>query len=256
MTIKKLTYRQKCIVDLNKSRIIVKACPGSGKTFSVTARLARLLKENKLNRHQGIAVLSFTNTACNEIKKGLREDWGINNVGYPHFIGTIDKFINDYIFLPFGHLEMKCNSRPEIVGTEYNKWFDYDSSMTIIHKGKVSHRDPNYYFDKVSFKVTPGNIETPFPLMPSTSYHFSWENKQFKKDGTYNKRIQDIINIKKEHFKKGKANQADANYFANLISIKYPSILNNLIHRFPKLIVDEAQDTTEVQMSIIDKLDN
>ena len=67
---------------------------------------------------------------------------------------------------------------------------------------------------------------------------------------------QDIINIKKEHFKKGKANQADANYFANRILDCHPIILNNLLSRFPILIVDEAQDTTEVQMSIIDKLDN
>ena len=254
MTVKKLTYRQKRIVVCNKSRIIIKACPGSGKTFSVTARLARQLKKRNLHRHQGIAVLSFTNTACNEIKKGLHEDWGINSIGYPHFIGTIDKFINDYIFLPFGHLEMNCNTRPEIVGTEYNKWFDYDSSMTNVHKDKITQRDPNYYFDKVSFKATDKNIETPFPLLPAASYHFSWINKPFKKNGKYIKRIQDIINIKKEHFKNGKANQADANYFADLILSKYPSILKNLIHRFPILIVDEAQDTTEVQMAIIDKL--
>ena len=192
MTIKRLTYRQKRIVVCNEPRIIVKACPGSGKTFSVTARLARILKKNKLNRHQGIAVLSFTNTACNEIKMGLQEDWGINEVSNPHFIGTIDKFINDYIFLPFGHLEMGCSFRPEIIGTEYNKWFDYDSSKTKVYDGKVSQRDPNYYFDKVSFRDTLDEIEKPFPLMPSTSYHFSWENKPMNLDGTYNKKIQDI----------------------------------------------------------------
>ena len=35
---------------------------------------------------------------------------------------------------------------------------------------------------------------------------------------------------------------------------KYPSIAQNLVRRFPILIIDEAQDTTELQMAIIDKL--
>lgn len=35
---------------------------------------------------------------------------------------------------------------------------------------------------------------------------------------------------------------------------KYPSITQNLVRRFPILIIDEAQDTTELQMAIIDKL--
>lgn len=256
MTPKRLTYKQKRIVVCNESRIIVKACPGSGKTFSVTARLARQLKKKNLHRHQGIAVLSFTNTACNEIKKGLREDWGINNVGYPHFIGTIDKFINDYIFLPFGHLEMKCNSRPEIVGTEYNKWYDYDSSIRDNYSGRIC--DPNYYFDKVSLKED--DSYQLIPLIPEIGYHFTWKREKWftqqgKKHQKYEKILNGIYEAKWENFKNGKANQADANYFANLILFKYSSILKNLIHRFPILIVDEAQDTTEVQMAIIDKLD-
>ena len=33
---------------------------------------------------------------------------------------------------------------------------------------------------------------------------------------------------------------------------KYPAIAQNIVHRFPILIIDEAQDTTELQMAIID----
>lgn len=252
--VKKPTVKQQEIIDCTASRIIVNACPGSGKTFSVTARLAKLLKQNKLNRHQGIAVLSFTNVACDEIKKGLKENFGIREITYPNFIGTIDSFINNYIFLPYGHLEMQCQCRPEIVGTEHNKWFDYDSTLTRIFNKRISMRDPNYYFDKVSFIDKETCI--PHPLMPPTSYHFSWkEDKIIKIDGSYCKKITDIIEIKWNHFKIGKANQADANYFANRILLNYPQIANNLVNRFPTLIIDEAQDTAEVQMSIIDTLD-
>jgi hypothetical protein len=47
--------------------------------------------------------------------------------------------------------------------------------------------------------------------------------------------------MKETHFRSGKANQADANYIAYKILIKYPAIARNLAQRFPILIIDEAQ---------------
>ena len=62
-----LSAQQQAVVGCNEPRIVVKACPGSGKTFSVAARMAKLLRENNLSRHRGIAAISFTNTACEVI---------------------------------------------------------------------------------------------------------------------------------------------------------------------------------------------
>jgi DNA helicase II / ATP-dependent DNA helicase PcrA len=247
----KLSYSQKRIVVCNEPRIIVKACPGSGKTYSVTARLARLLKCNRLSKHQGIAALSFTNTACDEIRKGLKENFGINDFGYPNYVGTIDSFVNNFIFLPYGHLVMNCNDRPEIVGTEFNKWYEFDASKRHSYSRKIS--DPNFYFDKVSFNMNNELLR----LFPYQTYIFGkgdWDIQK-KVNGEYKKVISDLIEVKKIHFKKGKAIQADANYFANKILKNYPLISNNLAKRFPILMIDEAQDTTEIQMSIIDTLD-
>lgn len=250
----KLSDSQKRIVDCNASRIVVKACPGSGKTFSITARLAKLLRNDNSYKHQGIAALSFTNIACEEMRKGLNSEYSICDIKYPHFIGTIDSFINNYIFFPFGHLLMGCNHRPEIIGTEYNKWLDYDVSLnrSVWTNGQriITYREPNYYFDKVSFDVSDG----PIPLTPASSFHFSW-SKMRNKDGAFCKNIVDIISAKKSHFAEGKANQADANYFAFKILCMYPSIAKNIVQRFPTIIVDEAQDTTTIQMAIVDILD-
>lgn len=244
----KLSDSQKRIVNCNASRIVVKACPGSGKTFSVTARLARLLVGDGPYRHEGIAALSFTNTACEEIRKGLYAECSISDIRYPHFIGTLDSFINNYIFLPFGHLLMGCNHRPEIVGTEYNKWFEFDARIKSYDKTKII--DPNYFFDKVSFDIN----DDPMPLAIATAFHFSWA-KMRNKDGSFCKNVADIISAKKKHFKEGKANQSDANYWAYKVLCKYPSIAKNIAQRFPTIIVDEAQDTTTIQMAIIDILD-
>jgi DNA helicase II / ATP-dependent DNA helicase PcrA len=244
-----LSDKQKEIVDCSAPRIIVKACPGSGKTYSVTARLSKLL-EQEIYRHHGIAVLSFTNNACNEIKGYLKDLCHIEDLGYPHFIGTFDSFINNYIFLPFGHLYMECNSRPEIVGTEYNKWYEFDYSKTKVYDGRVSYRDPNYYFDKASFDKEDKLI----PLCPSDNYHFGeWDNQR-NKNRQLKKVFQDITDSKNYHFSQGKANQADANYIAYKLLIDYPQLATNLANRFPTIIVDEAQDTTQLQMTILDIL--
>lgn len=241
-----LSAQQQAVVDCNEPRIVVKACPGSGKTFSVAARMAKLLRENNLSRHQGIAAISFTNTACEVIQKELKETFGYANIGYPSFIGTIDNFINMYIFLPYAHLVMGCDCRPEIVGTEFNKWYDYDAS-TRGYNGKIT--DPNYFVDKVSFDLN----GDPIPLVPAIEFNFSW-SKMKNVNGQYRKDVAGIIEAKRIHFAKGKANQADATYFAFRILNEYPSIAQNIVRRFPILIIDEAQDTTELQMAIIDKL--
>ncbi|MCK5015717.1 MAG: ATP-dependent helicase [Candidatus Peribacteraceae bacterium] len=240
-----MTEKQKEIVNCDKAHIIVKACPGSGKTYSVTARLAKLISKKKYH-HQGIAVLSFTNNACIEIKDYLEKHCNISEIGYPHFIGTLDSFINKYIFFPFGHLVMECDKRPEIVGTEYNKWYEYDSSKRNYRTRKIS--DPDYYFDKVSINI----IDHPFPIVPVQVFHFSWKRN---KDGSFRQEIQDILKRKYYYFSQGKANQADANYLAYRLLVNYPQIAKNLAKRFPTIIIDEAQDTTELQMAILDILD-
>lgn len=245
----KLSPSQLNIVSCSDKRIVVKACPGSGKTFSVSARFAKLLNDNDLNRHQGIAAISFTNTACEEIRNNL-EKFGAQKIGYPYFIGTIDSFINNYIFLPYGHLLMKCPKRPDIVGTEYNPWFNYDSRQTVIIKERVVRRDPNYYFDKVSFDLD----DNPFPIMPPISYHFAW-NKMINNDGSFHADMKRIIDIKWHHFINGVANQSDANYIAYKILTQYPGIARNIAQKFPILMIDEAQDTTAIQMAIVDVLD-
>lgn len=245
----KLTEKQRLILDCQEHKIVVKACPGSGKTYSVAARIARLLKTESF-KHSGIAAISFTKVACDKIREDLSQEYGISNVSYPHFIGTIDSFINQHIFLPFGHLLMGCSIRPEIVGTEYNPWYEYDASKKHFYSRKII--DPDYYFDKVSYTIN----NKLFPLLPYHSYHLTkadWENN-FKVDGKLKKGISDILSSKQKHFKEGKANQADANYFSLRILQDFPFILSALATRYTHLIIDEAQDTTEIQMKIIDCL--
>lgn len=249
-----LTPKQKKIVE-GKGKFVVKACPGSGKTFTIAARIANLLSERQ-NDYLAIAALSFTNVACSEIQHKLETNFNIKTpLPWPHFIGTIDSFINNYIFLPFGHLIMGCQGRPELVGAPVSYWSEYDIMLRKYYKSgsewKISVRDPNEYFDKVTFNKEDEII----PIYSMDFFPFSW-GKIRKKDGNYRKDVEEIINTKKVILKEGKAIQADANYVSLKVLSKYERILKNLSNRFSHFMIDEAQDTTDVQMEIVNLLEN
>ena len=116
-----LSEKQKETILEPTGKFVVRACPGSGKTYSVARRLADKIS-NWESKYQGIATLSFTNIAWQEIEKQV-SDFGMRTpIDYPHFLGTIDSFVNRFIFLPFGHLVMNCKSRPVLVGEPHGSW--------------------------------------------------------------------------------------------------------------------------------------
>jgi DNA helicase-2/ATP-dependent DNA helicase PcrA len=231
-----LSPTQREIVFNKSGKFVVRACPGSGKTYCVSARLARLINNWK-EGYTGIAAVSFTNAAWKEIEKKYKKEFSSNqSISFPHFLGTLDSFINQFIFLPFGHLVMKCNKRPTLVGEPYGSWTwrNYD-------------RDPNQYFDKCSFDINGGLI----PIAHAQNFQFSWKNN---KNGDTNGNVKNLLATKNTLVSSGYANQSDANYFAMRILEQFPLIRQAIALRFPTLIIDEAQDTSEVQIRIIDLL--
>ncbi len=229
-----LSAKQQMIVEAT-GNCVVNACPGSGKTFSVAARIAYLMK-NKAFHHQGIAAISFTNTAWNEIEKKLKEEFQINvPLRYPHFLGTIDSFLNKYVFLPYGHLLMGCNNRPIQVGEPHQAW-------TV----RKFERDYDFYFDKVSYNINGELIK----LIPDQGFKFKWNNG----DGSQSKHVENLKKSKAHYIKRGYANQTDSNFISMHTLRRFPAIAKNIANRFPYLIIDESQDTTDVQMEIINLL--
>ena len=235
-----LSEGQRKILNYNDGTVVVKACPGSGKTYSVAARISRLLREPHLGK-KGLCIISFTNIACREIEDKLVAEFSTPiPLRQPHFLGTIDSFINTYIFLPFGHLIMGCDSRPELVGEPHGPW-----------NVKKFDMDYDQYFDKTTFD-SKGIL---IPIAPYQAFHFTW--LYFNKDGkTINGNIGNIIKSKNTLFKKGYANQSDANYISLKVLEKYPLIAENLANKFANFLIDECQDTSDVHMKMIDILNH
>lgn len=218
----KLSETQKLILE-KTGKFVVHACPGSGKTYCVAAKVSKLI--NSLdNRHQGIAIISFTNTAWQEIEQKCKNDFD-TSIDYPHFLGTIDSFINQYLFLPFGNLVMGCKERPTLVGEPYGIWNTKDFSTN--------------QFEHISYDIA------------GKMYRV---NERALKNGWDDNNI--IIEAKDKLNKAGFATQADANYYAMKVleDPKFSIVLKSLAQKFTWLIIDEAQDTSDIQMKIIDLL--
>lgn len=78
----------------------VSACPGSGKTTVLLAKLKLLADRMPLKNGAGICVLSHTNVAVNEIKK-LLSGYADKLLGYPNYIGTIQSFVDKFVTMPY-----------------------------------------------------------------------------------------------------------------------------------------------------------
>jgi len=233
-----LSEKQKEIVFSKSDKFVVRACPGSGKTYSVAARLANRI-ESWGHKRKGIAAMSFTNAAWQEIERQLKKSFNLSNaIQYPHFLGTIDSFISQYIFLPFGHLVMECQKRPVLVGEPYGSWnfCPYDKCY-------------EQYFDIVSY-----NIDDSLVYPEIQKVFFFGYSKIINNNGTESGHAKNLRSVKQKFWQERYANQRDANYFAVKILEKYPAIAKALVARFPEFIIDEAQDTAEVQMRLIDIL--
>ena len=104
----KLTEEQNKLLEYNGNTIL-KAGPGSGKTLTLATLINKRLEEWK-TEHRGIAILSFCNSSVEELKNK------INNIDYPHYIGTIDGFVEKYIFYPFSpNLFFKNKNKAKII---------------------------------------------------------------------------------------------------------------------------------------------
>ncbi|MBU3199495.1 ATP-dependent helicase [Clostridium estertheticum] len=225
------TLLQRQIIECS-GKVVLKSCPGSGKTFVVATKMINEVFNWKY-KNKGIALLSFTNVANNEINRQIKDNFGIYKINYPHYTGTIDSFISQFLFLPYGHLIMGCSERPSII---------QDYSLNIKRYSDKIWRAECYQngCDSLDFYID-----------------IDGDVKNIRKDVsncTINKR-KPCIALKSYCYKHGYATYTDVITIAIRILESYPDIGKLLARKFPTIIIDEAQDTSAYQMRIIELLD-
>ena len=229
--VEKMTEEQKEFLDA-EGKVVIKACPGSGKTYTVAHKLLSYV-DNWKDYHSGVAVLSFTNVASNEIyEKAQSIHGGLGKLGYPHFIGTVDSFIDEYIVLRYGHLHTVGKVRPRIALAD-NWKIPYKYWRSECHRnGCVDNIEQFYYgIDKNFYK---GNEQVTCDLRKA--------------------KVLPCQQYKRMLSDKGIVFQNETALFAYQLLKKYPKVAAAIAERFPIIIIDEVQDTSINQMAVFDLL--
>ncbi|HHQ6721972.1 TPA: UvrD-helicase domain-containing protein [Serratia fonticola] len=188
-----LTEEQQAYIKtpLNEN-VYLRACPGSGKTEVVAARITQAIR-NWTQFPSGIAVLTFSNSATDELKERLVEYLG-EPVSHPHCVSTFDSFL-------FTHIVAKIAS--QITGYQgkdgdfrirlLDRSADIFRTKTKICERKISACRYDYDLDSNSFVFSTGEL-TDVVLNAAV---LSDENKQ------------DLIDTKKRLWRSGFATYRD-----------------------------------------------
>ena len=78
----------------------LQAYAGTGKTSTIVGKLHVLAQKDVWKSGRGICVLSHTNVAVDEIRKHVAIHYPAI-MEYPNFIGTIQEFVNKFLFAPY-----------------------------------------------------------------------------------------------------------------------------------------------------------
>lgn len=227
------------VIDGDDSRLIAmrsldtcdfEACPGSGKTTLLVAKLA-ILASRWPYRQRGICVLSHTNAARDEIDQRLSATGpGASLVRYPHFIGTIHGFVNEYLALPW--LRSKGNPVRLI-----------DTSTALKRR-----------YQKLSWGLRT-RMEKKHLDMYALQYdqtNYSGANKgTLSGDADFCRALEAVA---RESSEEGYLCFDEMFVWANDLLDRHPEVATNLRMRFPLVFIDEAQDNSELQSTILNRI--
>lgn len=218
-------FRRDIIKDL--SSFDVQAFPGTGKTTVLVAKLAILAMKWPHN-YRGICVLSHTNAARDEIESRLgHTDIGKRLLSYPHFVGTIQSFIDNYISIPFLRNKGKGIT---LIDTEF---------VTTQRFRQISHASKQYFSHK---RLNENNCQVvDFPL--------EIDVKAGKESQTYI----DVHSVIQKSLKAGYYTYNEMQLLARYALNNFPLIVQTINNRFALIVIDEAQDTNDLQEEILNK---
>lgn len=223
--------------------IDVQACPGSGKTTLIAAKL--IILSQKLDfKKDAICVLSHTNVAKYEIIKRIEQsnnERALKLLAYPNFIGTIHEFVNKFIGVPYlRSLDRQIKIiDDEITATKITQLIP----TTILSEFKVLE-DKKCYSFKVNKVTGKDRYEANFPKQRDSS---SFTSEDFTKE---------LRAAKKKIFNDGYYFHDEMFVFGNAYLNQNDSLIKMLKDRFKYIFLDEMQDSSKVQEDLINRLFN
>lgn len=234
---------------LDKS-IHLRACPGSGKTTALLAKLYLLSEKMPFENNRGICCLTHTNVAIDIIKKRLG-DKADRLFHYPNFFGTIQSFVDRYLAIPafikfFGYRPKYVND--EIVEAKLGQFKrELDGNRWI--GWKTQKRRPQNSVEFLTYCVK-------LSFEKNGKIIFKGTNRKILLRDEKAASYKVLMSIRIENIlKQGYLTYDDAYSLADAYIRDYSEMLRSAFSsRFKFVFVDEAQDTSKTQVSIIENL--
>lgn len=215
--------QEDAIYEENSSILI--ACPGSGKTRTLTYKIAYELSRLKSEKEYIIAI-TYTNAAADEIKErvellgvDIRQLW----------IGTIHSFCLEWILRPYSLYLKELKNGFRVLNSHESE--EIISTLCETYEmGKVTYYDCNFIAKKGEY--------------------FPTSTTEAKKTI-----VESILSKYFEVLKSNNQIDFEQILFYSDRLLKENKIINNILSKiFPFILIDEYQDTKEIQYDIISSI--
>lgn len=215
---RELNSEQAAAVEEPASALLI-ACPGSGKTRTLTYKIAYELSRSTNKRF--VVAITYTHRAADEIQERI-EDLGVDTSSL--WIGTIHSFCLEWIIKPYG-IYLPELERGYRVLDKHDRELMLER-LCAPYSG-ITHWDCDYYFSETGYNL--GCADT-------------------KKHAALHK-------ILEEYFRElTEARQIDFElilWYANALIRGQQHIASLLSQVFSYILIDEYQDTKQIQYSIL-----
>lgn len=234
------TPEQRAYIGASLSEhVYLRACPGSGKTEVVAAMIAKATREWQRSP-SGIAVLTFCNSATDELKDRLHEHLG-DALPHPHCVSTFDSFLLNHVV---GNIATHLTGYPGRDGDYRIRLLDKSSNIYLtrirIGKRKISACKYDYDMETKRFVFTTGDLT-------EAKLNAVEQSPEI---------IADLTETKRRFWRGGFATYRDIDMLAlmALRDASFEDYFAKVVRRFPVVIVDECQDLSAEQLSIVRQL--
>lgn len=215
------------------------AVPGSGKTSLLAVKLLLLAKKWPHAR-RGICVLSHTNVARDEIAQRLTETAeGAQLLSYPHFIGTIHGFVNQFFAMPMlRSLEQKVDVIDDLVFADKAKSFLQLRMFAGLRVYLENQNNGDGIASTLFYRTAELDVQVESGSLP----------------GAHTASHKSLMQLKAMLTKAGIFRHRDMFAYADLALKTCPLLVDVVHRRFPMVFIDEMQDTSWDQESFLNRI--
>jgi DNA helicase II / ATP-dependent DNA helicase PcrA len=227
--------QQQAVTHINGPLMIV-AGAGSGKTKVLTTRIAHLMA-NGVDAFN-ILALTFTNKAAAEMKERIEKILG-GNEARNLYIGTFHSVFARILRFEGHHLGYPSNFTI----------YDTDDSRSVIKTVceelnlDTKHYKPNI----VGSRISSAKNGLMGPLEYAQDYYIQQEDMRANRPAI----AQIYQRYQQRCFKNGAMDFDDLLYKMHELLANFPELLHKYQHKFKYIMVDEYQDTNQVQYKIV-----